>query len=903
MPEKDDALLRERWTREVRSRLASLRLPPAREAEIVDELSQHLEDRWRELTSGGTAPEEATRLALAEFREGNLLAAHMSALRQAKSPQPITPAAPTASALTGIVQDLRYAVRMAIRRPGFAAGAVLTLALGIGATAAIFSVVYGVLLKPLPFHDAGRLVSLMHRAPGINVPLVSHGPATYFTYRDHQQTFEDIGAWESTEVSITGSGDPEEVEALAVNDATLPQLRVQPLLGRLFNAEDDRPGTPLRAVLTHGFWQRRFGGAQTVVGQTVDIDGAPTEIIGVLPASFRFLRTDPAVLLPLQANRADATGVEFDFQALARLKPGVTLDAANADVARMIGLLPGDFAELRMEPNVRPLADDVIGDVAQVLWILLAAVSVVLLIACGNVANLFLIRAEARQQELAIRAALGASRARLTRVLLSESLLLSLAGGALGIVLARAVIVLLRQLAPADLPRVEEIAIDRPVLLFTLGVSVVSGILFGLAAILRFSTPRVAALKEAGRGGSDAPGRHRTRNSLAVAQIALALMLMVVSGLMIRTFLAMRDVHPGFSEPAAVQTFRIGMPERLAADAQQFARTHQSIAERLAAIPGVTSVGISSSITMDGEDNTNPLYVEGVAVTNGQLPPLRRFKTVGPGYFETMGNPVVAGRAITWADIYDNRPVIVISEVLAREYWGNPSQAIGKRVRGSLSRPWREIVGVVGSERDDGVNHPATPIVYWPLLNDTYGRRNLAYAVRSERVGQPGFLRELQQAVWSVNPQLPVALAQTLEAIQRTSMAQTTFATTMLGIAAGVALILGIVGIYGVVAYLAAQRTREIGIRIALGAQLADVRGMFLRHGLRLTAAGIAVGLVVALLLTRGLSALLYGVPATDPLTYVAVSVVLGAVALLATYLPARRAARVDPLVALRGDA
>jgi predicted permease len=440
------------------------------------------------------------------------------------------------------------------------------------------------------------------------------------------------------------------------------------------------------------------------------------------------------------------------------------------------------------------------------------------------------------------------------------------------------------------------------VLLFTLGVSVLSGILFGLAAILRFAKPGAAALKEGGRGGSDAPGRHRTRNTLAIAQIALALMLMIVSGLMIRTVIAMRDVQPGFTDPDTVQTFRIALPAGLAPDPRQFARTHENIAQRLAAVPGVESVGIASSITMDGEDNANPLYVEGVQVAEGRLPPLRRFKSVAPGYFETMGNPVVAGRAITWTDIHETRPVIVVSEILAREYWGEPSRALGKRVRASLTLPWREIVGVVGNERDDGLNHPATAVVYWPMLNDTYPRRNMAYAVRSGRVGQPGFVRELQQAVWSVNPQLPLAAAQTLDAIQAESMAQTTFAMTMLGIAAGVALILGVVGIYGVVAYLAARRTREIGIRIALGAQIRDVRAMFLRHGLTLTAAGIGIGIAVALVLTRVLSTLLFGVRTTDLTTYAAVSVVLGAVALLATYLPARRAARVDPVVALRAD-
>ena len=897
-----DPTLRDRWTREVRSRLASLRLSPAREAEIVDELSQHLDDRWRELVSGGTSADEATRVALAEFREGNLLAAHMSALRQSRTPPPLTPAAPAAHALAGMWLDVRYAVRMALKRPGFSAAAILTLALGIGATTAMFSVVYGVLLKPLPFHDASRLVALTHRAPAVNIPVIHHGPATYFTYRDHGRVFEAIGAWESTEVSITGSGDPEQVEALAVSEMTLPQLRVQPLYGRLFDAGDMAPRGPMRAVLTYGYWQRRFGGAQAAIGRSIEIDGVSAEIIGVLPPSFQFLRTTPVVLLPLQLDRADANGVEFDFQALARLKPGISLAEANADVGRMIPLLPAGFAEFSLEPQVRPLAEEVIGDVGQVLWVLLAAVGVVLLIACGNVANLFLIRAEARQQELAVRAALGASRGRLARVLLCESILLSLAGGALGVMFASVVITLLRGLAPADLPRLDEIAIDRPVLLFTLGVSILSGILFGLGAILKFTQPGAATLKEAGRGGSDAPGRHRTRTSLAVAQIALALTLMIVSGLMIRTFVAMRDVQPGFTDPGAVQTFRIAIAPDEAADPRQFARTHESIAARISSVPGVASVGLSSSITMDGEDNANPLYVEGVAVPEGQLPPLRRFKSVAPGYFETMGNPIVAGRAITWTDIYEARPVIIVSEVLAREYWGDPSRAIGKRVRGAQDLPWREIVGVSGNERDDGVNHPATAIVYWPLLNDTYPRRNVAYAVRSARVGQPGFLRELQQAVWSVNPELPLAVPDTLRAIYGRSMAQTTFATTMLGLAAAAALLIGVVGIYGVVAYLVAQRTREIGIRLALGAQNSDIRTMFLRHGFWLTGVGIAIGLAVALLLTRALSALVFGVRTTDPVTFGLVSLVLGGVTLLATYLPARRASNVDPVIALRAD-
>ncbi len=895
------------WAPHVRARLESLRLSPTREAEIVDELSQHLEDRYRELIAGGTAPDDATRVALADFQSGDVLAQKMASLRQAHVTAPTTLGAPTGHMVSDLWQDLRYAARIFWKQPAFAATAVLTLALGIGATTAIFSVVYGVLLKPLPFHEAERLVTLRHHAPhGVGTV---HGPATYLTYRENQQAFEAIGAWLSrstggfpTEVSITGDGDPERVEALRVSATTLPLLRVQPVLGRAFSAEDDLPGGPLRVLLTHGYWQRRFGGAKNAIGRRLVIDGTPGEVIGVLPQSFRFLHTRPDVVLPMPLDASAPRFISFGFQALARLKPGVTLAQANADVARLISLLPPMFAQLELRPDVRPLADELTGDVAEILWILLAAVGVVLLIACGNVANLFLVRAEGRHQEFAMRAALGASRGRITRLLLSESAVLALAGGAVGVALARAATGLLRAIAPVELPRLDEIGIDVTVLLFTLSVSVLSGALFGLVAVLRFGSPSITALREGGRSASDAPGRHRTRNALVVGQVALALTLLIVSGLMIRTFVAMRQVDPGFTRPEEVQTFVIAIPEGLISDDQHAARTFESVAERLSQVPGVASVGLSSSITMDGEDNGNPLEAEGVPIPkDGRL---RRFKSFAPGYFETMGIRLIAGRSITWSEIHERRPVIVISEPIAREVWGEPARALGKRVRVCCGwdTTWREIVGVTGDERDDGLAQPPTAIVYWPMLNERYPWRTMVYAVRSTRVGTPGFLRELEQAVWTVNPDLPLARAQTVEEIRAHSMAQTSFALVMLGIAASVALLIGVVGIYGVIAYAAAQRTREIGIRMALGAQIADVQRVFLRHGLWLTATGILMGIGVAMVVTRVMSTFLFGVGPMDPVTYATVSATLAAVALIGTYLPARRATRVDPLTALRAE-
>jgi putative ABC transport system permease protein len=431
---------------------------------------------------------------------------------------------------------------------------------------------------------------------------------------------------------------------------------------------------------------------------------------------------------------------------------------------------------------------------------------------------------------------------------------------------------------------------------------------FGLIPVMRFGSPSVVALKEGGRSASDAPGRHRARNALVVSEIALAFVLLIVSGLMIRSFIALRQVDPGFVRPKEVQTFRVSIPKALIKDPQQVVLTYEQISHHLKQVPGVVSVGLSSSVTMDHRSGKTPIFVEDFPHTGRAMPSLRVYKRVGPGYFETMGNAVLAGRAIAWTDIYQARPVVVVTENLAREYWRNPAGAVGKRITQSRENPWREIIGVVGNERDDGLDRAATATVYWPMLLKEWWtepidiERTIAYVVRSTRVGSPGLLRELQQAVWSVNPNLPLASVRTLDEIQAESMTQTSFALVMLAIAATVALLLGSVGIYGVIAHVAAQRTREIGIRMALGAQTGDVRQLFLRHGLLLTGVGLALGTGVALASTRVMSALLFGVSPMDPVTYVAVAASLGSIALLATYLPARRASRVDPIVALRAD-
>jgi predicted permease len=493
--------------------------------------------------------------------------------------------------------------------------------------------------------------------------------------------------------------------------------------------------------------------------------------------------------------------------------------------------------------------------------------------------------------------------------MLGESLALALLGGALGIGLARAGLALLVWFAPSGLPRLNEIAINAVVLLFTAVLSIVAALLFGLIPMLRFGEPSVAALKEGGRSASEGPARHRARNALVVAEIALALVLLVISGLMFRSFQALRAVDPGFRDPAEVQTFRIAVPEAVAADPDQTVRIYQQISEAVARVPGVGSVGLASAITMDGYDSNDPIFVEGQEPKGGSMPPIRRFKWIGPGYVETMGNRLIAGRLLTWDDAYERRQVVVISENLAREFFGSPTAALGKRIRNSPSNPWREVVGVVGNEHDDGLAQAPPTIVYWPLaiaefwdMKD-FVYRNLAFAVRSGRMESPTFMAELQRAVWSVNANLPIASAQSLDEIRAGSMARTSFALTMLAIAAGVALLLGMVGIYGVIAYIATQRTREIGVRMALGAEARDVRRLFVGYGLKLAALGVAIGLAVAVGATRLVSTLLYGVGPLDPMTYGVMAAALGLIAIVATYLPARRASQLDPMVALRTDA
>jgi putative ABC transport system permease protein len=817
---------------------------------------------------------------------------------------------------------VKHSLRRLFKSPAFALTAIITVGAAIGANALIFSVVNGVILKPLPYAEPRALVGAWLTAPGVMPGPLQQSAATYFMLRDSAQSFTDIGLWQNGSVTVTGRGEPEQVEMLSVTDGTLPVLGVHPELGRGFSREEDLPTGPRVVLITHQYWQRVFNANPAAIGQSLTINGVASSVVGVLPKDFRFIRGNPSIVIPFRIDRTKIHAAGFSYQGVARLRPGVTIEQANADVERLLptlterfplpqGFTQKMFDDARFGALVRPLDVDVVGDIGNMLWILLGTVGLVLLVACANVANLFLVRAEARQQELAIRLALGAEARRVAWQLMSESLLVALLGGVLGVALAYGGIQLLLYLQPAQLPRLNEITLDPIVLLFTLGISLVAGLLFGAIPILKYARPHMAAtLKDSSRGSSEGRERHRARNTLVVAQVALAAILLVASGLMVRTFLAIRDVPPGFQRPEEILTLRISIPTAVVSDPAQAARTHEQIVRRLEAIAGVESVGVSSEVTMGGNANNDPIWVEDVPHAGAGIPPLRRHKYMADGYFATMGNPLVAGRALTWNDVHTWSKFVVISENLAREYWGEPAKAIGRRLRRTMSSPWYEIVGVAGNERQDGATQPAPAIVYWPMMTaDSPGDvkstniiRSLAYVIRSSRLDSPGFLGEVQQAVWGVNANLPLARVRTMRQVYEESMAQTQFVLVILGIAAAVTLLLGLVGIYGVISYIVSQRRREVGIRMALGAQGESVQRIFVTRGLSLAAAGLALGMIGAAALMRVLSSQLFGVQPFDPLTYTAVAIALSAVALVATWLPARQATRVDPMLALRAE-
>ncbi len=820
-----------------------------------------------------------------------------------------------------LVRHVTIALRTLAQAPVFTATAVVTLAVGIGANTAIFSVLNGVLFKPLPFADSDRLVALWHEAPGLGFDELNQSPATYLTYRAETRLLDDIALWDEEAAQVVGLTEPEQVGTLMVTEGFLPILGIDAAIGRRFSVTDDAPGAPETVMLTYGYWQRAFGGDAGVVGQTLRVDGRPQEIIGVLPQGFRFLDTDPAFLYPARLDPAEVFFGNFSYQAVARMSDGATLEQVAGEIERLIPVAveryPGPIAmsmveQARFGAVIRPLKEDLVGEVRSVLWVLLGTVAMILLIASANVANLFLVRAESRQRDVAVRTALGAGRGEVAGQFLTESVVLGLFGGLFGLGLAWLGLRLLLALAPARLPRLDEISLDPVVLAFALGISVAAGLLFGGLALVRYGRPNlIASLKEGGRGAAQGKERHRARNTLVVVQVAMALVLLVGSGLMVRSFQALRDVDPGF-DASDMLTFRVSIPSGVIDTPEATAAAYQQILGRVREIPGVVAAGAATATPLGGWDSNDAVFVEDSPTPEGEIPPIRRFNWIMPGYFAAVGIPLLAGRDLTWEEVLEGRRVVVVSENFAREYWSDPGSALGRRVATinieGGTPVWQEIVGVVGNVHEDGFDREVTSVMYWPMVQrDFYGaglelRRTMAFALRARPGAFAGLPALAREAVWSVTPSVPVAQMRTYDELVRRSLARTSFTLIMLGISAFVALLLGAVGIYGVISYTVSQRLREIGVRMALGAAQRDVSRMVVGQGMTLAGIGVGVGLVAALLLTRAMTSLLFGVRPVDLPTYGAVALALTAVAALASWIPARRAAAVDPAETLRQD-
>jgi len=808
--------------------------------------------------------------------------------------------------MDNIWQDLRYGIRMLAKSPAFTLVAVLTLALGIGANTAIFSVVNTVLLQPLPYGDGGRLAMLRVSIEGQEF-LPSFSPPEVLDFQEQTHLFKEVAAIRDNTVALTGEGDPEQVQTAWVTPTFLSVLGVEPVRGRNFTAEEAVPNGPAVILLGHSLWQRRFGGDPDIVGRTIQVDGQGVEVVGVLPESFELLFAREAGLPPMP----DALQLfQFDFRqaprafrwmrAVARLRPSISFEQAEAEMNVLARDLLARYPEYEGNAfglHVEPLLGDLVRDVRPALLALFGAVAFVLLIASANVANLLLARAATREKEIAVRAALGASRARLVRQLLTESAVLALLGGAGGLLVAQWAIEMLPRLAPANLPRLENVGIDLHVLGFTLGVSLLTVVSCGLVPALHAARADLnESLKESGRA-SEGGARHRLRSLLVVGEIALSVVLLIGGGLMIRSFVRLQYVDPGF-RPDEVLTVNIALPFQRYPNPDDIARLFEQMSDRVTAQPGVEAIGGAFPLPMSGRFWTSEYaYDEQTEAAWGQLAADQHGVT--PGYFQAIGARLHAGRFFTWQDYADKRDIVIVDGKLARKAWPGRN-AVGQRLKILLpnnQRRWTEVIGVVEHIQQERLGVEGREQIYLPLYLAPFPQ--FTFAVRSST--EPAALTGIIEAeVRALDKDLPVYRVRPLNAYIGEVMASNRFATVLMGVFAGVALVLALVGLYGVIAYAVTQRNHEIGIRMALGAQPRDIFRMVLVQGLGLALVGVGLGLLASAGLTRFLSSLLYEISATDPITYGGISVALAGVALLACYLPARRATRVDPMVALR---
>jgi putative ABC transport system permease protein len=795
-------------------------------------------------------------------------------------------------------QDARYGLRMLLKKPGFTLTAVITLALGIGATSTIFSFVNGILLRPLPYQDSERLVSVDETAPKRGIASMGISPPNFLDWREQNRVFTGIAAYDDGGYSLTGSGEPEQFSGASISYNTFEILGVAPILGRTFTAEEDRPGNDLVVILGHGLWERRFGAKPEVVGQKITLNNRIRTVIGVMPPDFKFPEVAD-LWVPLAIDTSYWTRNDHGWGVIARLKSGVTLEQAQSDMTAVARRIEeqNPVTNEGMGVILIPLREDLAGDYRSALLILMGVVGLVLLIACANVANLLLARASARAKEVAIRTALGAGRWRVFRQLLTESVVLGLMGGALGCGLAVWGLDLLLAAIPIDLPFWMKFNLDGRVLGFTAGVTLLTGLIFGAAPALQASKVDLnEAIKEGGRGALGS-SRHRMLRSLVVAEVALSLILLIGAGLMMRSFIRLQHTNPGLN-PENLLTLRVDLPGAKYNTPEKLQAFFKELLEHVSSLPGVQAASAVSRLPLAGGGWGRSLTVEGFPVLPVRQAPSVNHCVITPNYFRAMGIPILMGRDFTDADTRDSMKVTIIDERLAREYWPNESP-LGKRIRFGPpedNEPWHTIVGVVGAVKHQRLNLTRSKTVYLPHAEVTIN--GMALAVRA--ANPENLAPAIRGEVKAMDPDQPITNMRTMTEVISRSMWQPRLYSILFGVFAAVALALASIGIYGVMAYSVSERTREIGIRVALGAQRRDVLKLVVARGMTLTLIGAGLGLGGAMGLTRLMQTLLFEVSATDPLTFAALAALLSVVALVACYLPARRATKVDPMVALR---
>ncbi len=808
-----------------------------------------------------------------------------------------------------LLQDLRFGLRQLLRKPGFTLIAVLSLALGIGANTAIFSLVDAVLLRPLPFSDPDRLVMVWEDAAKVGFPRNTPAPANYVDWKTQNKVFEDMAAITYGSYALTDEGEPEKVESQNVTANFFPLLGVKPVLGRTFTEEEDKPGTNRVALVSYSLWQRRFGGDPSLVGKEILLDGRKHNVLGVMPPGFQFLAKEVNIWTPVAFSGEELANRGGHYlTVVARLKPGVSVAQARTDIAAVTQRInqanPSSWTGFELGSVVVSLREQLAGDVRPALIVLLVAVGFVLLIACANIANLLLARGAARYREIAVRTALGAGRSRIVRQLLTESILLAVAGGATGLLFAWLSFSFLKQIIPNSMALNASVRIDAKVFGFTMLLSLLTGIVFGL--VPAFQAAKVdlnEALKQSGGRNGTGVGHRRLRSALVVTEIALALVLLVGAGLLIQTFLKLRALNLGVN-PENVLTLRTSLPRSKYSELPKRAAFYEQVLERVRAVPGVVAAGYTTAVPLTWKGGTNGFTVEGREQGPGQDANSRQATT---GYMETMSVKLREGRFFNPHDDVQSQPSAIINETMARQYWPGES-AVGKRFKlgGTDSpSPWVTVVGIIGDIKGDikemGLEAAPKPEMFFPYQQLPETLWNMPRDLTVRTTGDPlSITAAVRQAIWSVDPSQPISNVRTMEEILSEEVAQRRIGMTLLVAFAGLALLLASLGIYGVLSYSVTQRTQEIGIRMALGAGRRDVLRQVMGDGLRLAGLGVGIGLVVSFALTRLMTGLLFGISASDPRTLIGVTVLLIAVALFACYIPARRATKIDPMIALR---